>query len=356
LATYAVIIAGGSATRLWPATRKSNPKQFQSLIYDRPLLVETVERISPVVPPERVFVVTSAEHEQMTADLLPAVPRANIIGEPAARNTTAAIGLAAARIMRQDASAIVGFFHADHYVGDPERLQAAIQFGFDLARTRSTVTIGIRPTEPATGYGYIETRGQCGQQSGLTAYDVVRFIEKPDLARAEQFLQQGGFLWNAGLFLWRVTELRGLFDRNLGPEIWQALERVDDGLHNGVKDADSYGQVPSVAIDYAILEKAEDIVVVDTPCGWRDIGDWAALHDALPGDGDGNATSADSVLIDSRNTLIHAPNGKMVAAIGLEEMIVVVTDDAVFVCPKSRAQDVRQIVAELRARGREDLL
>ncbi|MGH2449603.1 MAG: mannose-1-phosphate guanylyltransferase [Chloroflexota bacterium] len=352
IASYAVIMAGGAGTRLWPAAREDNPKQLQSLIFEKPLIAETVERLSASYPIDRVLIVTAARYAQAIARALPDLPRNNIISEPFGRNTAAAIALAAFRLNRIDSQAVFGVFPADHVVLKPDVLLRAVAFAGRLAQRHRVVDIGVPPNQPSTGYGYIELGGEIEQSDRLTAYQVKRFIEKPDLAAAREYLAAGTFVWNSGMFVWRVDSYLAALKEFL-PETYRLLSdatsRTEDHL------ARAYEHIPNVSVDFAIMERISDVVAIPADFGWLDIGDWAALYDMMDHDAEGNAYDGPHVAIDTKDSLLLSPR-KLVASIGIENLVVVDTDDVLLVMRRDRAQDVKAILDMLRQQGKTEFL
>lgn len=355
---HVTILAGGSGTRLWPRSRHHLPKQFLSLTGPHSMLVHTVERVLPLVPLERIHILTGPEHADLVTRQLPDLPAENVMIEPSPKGTAPCLGLAALRLSRRTGRAedVMISLHADHVVALEDRFRDALRAAAAVARDGHIVTIGVIPAYPETGYGYIERAEALPPAAGQEVYRVARFTEKPPLERAQQYVESGRFYWNTGYFAWTLGAILDEFRRSL-PEVYGRLQRVVSG-----NDAASEGwdEIAPVSIDVGIMERAGDLAVVPCDLGWSDIGSWAALHDILPGDKDGNVVSggARHVGIDTSRCLIvanksggAASSDRIIATIGLEEMIVVDTGDALLILPKSRAQDVSALVRELRARG-----
>lgn len=346
----ALILAGGSGTRFWPLSRSRRPKQLLALDDGGSLLRQTVERVLPVVGPEGLWISTTRELVAAVAGELPEVPRDRILAEPASRNTAPAIGWCLATMPEDARDDVVAVLPADHRVADGSRFRAALAAAEAAARAGDRVlTLGVRPTRPETGYGYLELGGILDAGSGVRR--VVRFTEKPDQATAERFVASGDYLWNAGIFVFRGARLLADLDR-LAPEIGGGLRRMA-----GAPEAAErlYAELPSLSIDHAVMEKLEDLATVPLDCGWSDLGSWDALAAVLPADAAGNATRGDVVAVDSHGCLLWADQGQ-VAALGLRDLVVVRTGDTVLVAPRERSQDVRRIVDALRAQGRDELL
>jgi mannose-1-phosphate guanylyltransferase len=350
---YAVVMAGGAGTRLWPAARRHSPKQLQRLIFERPLIAETVDRLSHVYALEHILIVTAKRYADPIQEALPDLPRENIISEPVGRNTAAAISLAAFQIAQEDRNGIFAVFPADHVILRPETLYGALDFADELALHHRVVDIGVPPSHPETGYGYIELGSEIEKRDGLKAYEVRRFVEKPDLERAQEYVRAGNYMWNSGMFVWRAGEYLDALEENL-PETYQ---RLKPAFESGSWDelADAYARIPDISVDYAIMEKVADVVAVPADFGWRDIGDWAALFDLVDHDDSGNAFDGPHVYLDTRDSLLLSPR-KLVAAVGVEDLIVVDTDDVLLIMPRSRAQDVKKLLDQLKDWGQTEYL
>jgi len=342
-------MAGGSGTRFWPASRGTRPKQLLPLAGgELSLIAETVERIAPLVPSERVLVVTSQLLADATAKELSALPRENILAEPMGRNTAPCVGWAAAHVRRRDPDAVLMVLPADHHIGDPDTYRATLRTALAAADDGALVTVGIEPTRPETGYGYIELGAT--QSEGVHA--VSRFVEKPDLARAEEFVASGRFVWNSGMFFFRADSVLAEVARQL-PALAERLEEYDAAALKGQEDeviAATYGSLESVSFDHGIMERAQRVAVVPGSFGWSDLGSWTTAYELASKDADGNAVRADAVLVDASNCYVSATSGKLVALVGVHDLIVVETEDALLVMPRERAQDVRAVVDVLKAR------
>ncbi|HZU13852.1 MAG TPA: mannose-1-phosphate guanylyltransferase [Chloroflexota bacterium] len=350
---YAVIMAGGAGTRLWPAARRDNPKQLQRLIYEEPIVAVTVRRLQPTFPLDHCYIVTAARYADPIRSVLPELPPENVISEPFGRNTAAAIALAAFRIAAREPEEVFAVFPADHVVLHPDKLQHAVNFSLPLARAHTVVDIGVPPTHPETGYGYIELGKPIEDRDGLTAYSVRRFVEKPDLATAQGYLQTGHYMWNSGMFVWQAATFLNALREHL-PETFRALT---DAEAIGTEDAlqSAYAAIPDISVDYAIMERVSDVVAVPAEFGWRDVGDWNALYELMPHDEAGNAYEGTHVTLDASGSLLLAPN-KLIAAIGVEDLVVVDTPDVLLVMRRDRAQDVKKILDKLKERGDDAVL
>lgn len=356
---YIVILAGGSGTRFWPLSRKSSPKQLMSVFGGKSMLQRTVERVLPL-DPKRVLVITNALQAAETRAQLAYINDVpvDVIEEPVGRNTAPAIGLAAAIIARFDPDGIMAVLPADHYIVDEETFRATLVTARSVAVSGALVTLGITPTRPETGYGYIEA----AQLAESGAAPVRRFVEKPNLERALEFLSAGGFYWNSGMFVWEASAILNQIGRYM-PELSQALAQLsfesDTWDLSGLKPqvTDIYGGIKGESIDFGVMEKAEDVQVIPASFGWSDVGSWSALPEVIDSDDAGhvviNASGAVSV---GANECLAYGNGKMVAFVGVSDLIVVDTPDALLVCSKGAAQDVKKVVEELERQGKQELL
>lgn len=355
---HALVLAGGGGTRLWPLSRKDRPKQFLRAFTGTPLLADTVARLHPVVPAARTWVVAGAGHEPGVREALADLPASHFVREPAARNTAPAIALGVSAIVLEDPEAIVAVLPSDHAIGKPDRFRAVLAAAGHLAAEREMlVTLGIVPDRPATGYGYIERGELLGRVLACESYAVKRFVEKPDAARAIELLRSGSYLWNAGVFVWRAKDLlaevqKFLPDLANGMAEWRAApsaearERIAERV---------FARTESISVDYAIMERSDRVAVLPADVDWDDIGSFRSLARVNPDATGGAATAREVVTLDASGNLVHAP-GKTVALVGVHDLIVVDTPDALLVIPRARAEDVKQIVDELKSRNRDDLL
>jgi mannose-1-phosphate guanylyltransferase len=353
----ALILAGGSGTRFWPLSRKRNPKQLLALEGERSLLRDTMERLRPLIEPADVWVCTTEALAERVREDLPEVPPEQILLEPEGRNTAPAIGWSIRSMPEEARRGVVAVLPADHRVGDPaafretlERAGRVVEAGESQGNDRM-MTLGVVPRWAETGYGYLELEPEAGPKDGHRVRRVRRFVEKPTAENAERFVASGDYLWNAGIFVFRGSSLLGILER-LQPELARGLEEIAAAPE---RLRELYGRLPADSIDYAVMEKLDEISTLPLDCGWSDLGSWEALDEILPEDEDGNTGRGDRLAVDARGNLLFADKGT-IAVLGVEDLVVVRTGDAVLVCPKSRSQDVKKLVAELTARRREDLL
>ena len=359
---YAVILAGGGGTRLWPLSRVARPKPFLPLTGDETLLQATVTRLQPLIEPTDVHLVADGRYASLVQEQLGDVPDANLVTEPIGRNTAAAVTLAALAIERPGDDVMV-VLPADHRITDAAGFRAALAAAAEVAADGSLVTLGIKPGTPETGYGYVLARGEPRVVSGMRAFSVERFLEKPSEERARELIEGGHAQWNAGIFVWRRDALLDGLERH-APDI---LDAVRAGLASGDL-ATAYASVRATSIDYALLEPSSlegRVAVVPIDVGWSDLGSWAALLEALMADAAAQGGSAvvgqstddsTTIDIDSTDLLVHAAGGRLVATVGLQGLVVIDTPDALLVCAADRAQDVKKIVDRLAAEGRRDRL
>jgi mannose-1-phosphate guanylyltransferase len=354
---WAVIMAGGVGSRLWPRSRIASPKQFLDLLGTRTMLQETVDRIKPLIPLSRVLVVVSKEHAERVRTQVPDLPDENILVEPGPRGTAPCIGLAATALQLRDPAAIMAVFPADHLIADGDGFRQAISTAAQIAQDEYLVTLGITPDHPHTGYGYIQRGPSLGQIQGLAAYQVKRFTEKPDEGTAQSFVDSGEYYWNGGIFVWRAATILAEMSALL-PGLYGELCRIGEAWESAQRSeimAAAWGRVPRTTIDYGIMEKATQVAVVPVDVGWNDVGNWTTLSELVPRDEEGNVVHGDGVplLLDTADTYVYTSGGRVVVAIGLDGFVVVDTKDALLICPKDQAQAVRDVVKRLRTDGLE---
>jgi len=352
---HAVILAGGSGSRLWPLSRQHLPKQFLSLDGKASLLQTTIDRLSPLIKAEDVLIVTQESHAKGEAyhALLPY----QMLFEPVARNTAPAIALAAAWLTADNEDPIMVVLPADHIIKDEVRFREHLNIAIDAAASGKLITFGIQPTRPDTGFGYVKiksrTKNKASSSSQSGVYEVDRFTEKPDEATAERFLNEGSYYWNSGMFVWRASAILDEIRQHL-PGVYEVIKTIQAERHapGGFQKAveKHFAAMPSISIDYGVLERSDRVSLVPCDIGWNDVGSWQAVHEISAKDANGNALQGKVIAVDCRNSLIRADK-RLVAAIGVEDLCVIETADAVLISKNDQTQRVREVVDELHKRG-----
>ncbi len=358
---YAIIMAGGVGSRLWPRSREASPKQLLHIMGEGTMIQNTVARLQPLIPPERMMIVTNASQVEGFREQIPAIPEENILAEPFGRNTAPCIGLAATALLKRDPNAIMVVLPADHWIENVREFQSRIRLACEIAEEkRGLVTLGITPTRPETGYGYIQWSDR---KSGVEEYfaqgvRVVRtFAEKPDLPTAQRFLRSGDFLWNSGMFIWRADVILEQFRDHL-PDLHDQVCTIGDAY--GQEDYTTtleniYRQITPISIDYGVMEKASNVYVLQCDFGWSDVGSWDETFRLSRKDKEGNSLLGDVVAIDTNDSFIRS-DGRMIAVIGLENVIIIDTPDALLVCKGGESQQVQKVVDYLRRKKISALL
>ncbi|TVR46700.1 MAG: mannose-1-phosphate guanylyltransferase [Planctomycetota bacterium] len=358
-APYAVIMAGGSGTRFWPLSRAANPKQLLNILNDTTMIQATVARLQPYIPAERVLVITTEQLAAETRRQLPMLPPEHIVAEPVGRDTAACVCLAALLVERLDSEATMILLPADQVIGPADRFQRALQVGVETAHGGGLVTYGITPRFASTGYGYVKVAEELHRsEDGVSVRKVDRFVEKPDAATAQSYVDSGDYRWNSGIFTWRADVVLSALSQHT-PWLVKALAPVADSWGSdafAAALAEAYEPLKKISVDYALLEQADDIKVVTGDFDWDDVGSWDALYDHLPADEAGVIHQGETLAIDCRDSLLLSRSGQTIAAIGLEGLTVVATADAILVCPKGQSQEVKAIVDRLKASGPQNLL
>ncbi len=349
MAIYPVVMAGGSGTRFWPLSRRNRPKQLLALSGDEPLIVQAAKRVLPLTSFAKTYVVCGKAHAKSIAKLLPKLPKANLLVEPAARNTAPCIGLAAAVVAKKDPRGVLLVLPSDHHIADPEGFRAALATAAKAAESGRLMTIGVKPRHPETGFGYLQQGSAVKGERGV--YEVRRFVEKPNLETAQRYLASGDYLWNAGIFVLRADRILEEIKKHL-PEAVLPLEKIQAAI--GKKNfaqvlAREFPKMPSVSIDVGVMEKAANIAMVPADFGWSDVGSFPALPGVRELDAKGNVVDGQALLVDVQDSVILAGE-RPLAVVGLKDVVVVDAGDALLVCPKERAQDVRKVVDELARR------
>jgi mannose-1-phosphate guanylyltransferase len=352
---HTVIIAGGSGTRFWPASRKALPKQFLAIDGKESMLAQTARRLLPLCGWDRMNVVASSIHVRSIHKVLPELPQKNLLLEPQARNTAPAVALAAMEIIERDPQAVLVVLPADHVIKPAGKFRTLIKRACAVARQGGLVTLGIKPTRAETGYGYIRTQRKSGCESGVDVFTVQAFVEKPDKKKAAQYFRSSKYFWNSGMFVFKVQEILADFERHM-PELFHGLQKVYSASAPNRKKrlAKLFESIQGESIDYGIMEKAASIKMLPCDLSWSDVGSWAALPEVLRGDRAGNVCQGDVLTLDTKGCIIHSDK-RLVACVGLENMIVVETKDAILVCPVEKAQSVRAIVDALKKSKRPEV-
>ena len=355
---HAIIMAGGSGTRFWPASRRSRPKQFLTLATDTPLLRMTYERLEGLVPPKRTWVVTTAATAEATRSVLPELPADNVLAEPEGRNTAACAGFAAHAVLSRDPEATCVVLPADHVIGQEDRFRSAMAAGARLVeRDGGLLTFGIQPTRPETGYGYLELGPEHSRDGEWTIHGLRCFVEKPDADRARHYVESKRFLWNAGIFAWRAADLLDELRRQL-PELAEGLDRVAAAFDTSRADAvlaEIYPNLPTTSVDFGVMENAGGCWTIPVDFPWSDVGSWLALAEALPADSSDNRKRGRVHAEDAHGNVLVS-TGPTLSVVGVNDLVIVATPDAVLVVPKEEAQRVKEVVEALRNKGWDDVL
>ncbi len=342
----AVIIAGGRGERFWPKSRIKTPKQLSPIVSKRSMIYETVKRISPLVKPKDILVIARKGLGARIKKELPKIPLENIISEPFGRDTAAAVGLGAIFVEKREPDSVMIILPSDHVVREPEKFLETLKVAIKAAQdTDNLVTMGVKPTRPETGYGYIEIGSRFTVHGLRSVYEVKGFIEKPDRKEALRFMKSGRYLWNSGMFVWRTSIILEAMREDM-PKLYEGLLEIQKAL--GTKRERSviekiYRKLDKISIDYGIMEKAKNALVVRADYLWDDVGNWQALERILPKDREGNVTRGEICSIDTKDSIILSDKG-MVGTIGIKDLMVISTEDATLICPKDRAQEVKELV------------
>jgi len=357
---YAIVLAGGQGTRLWPRSRQARPKQFADIAgNDRTMLQETVDRLQPLTPLAQVMVICGERYAPLVRDQLPRLQPGNVLVEPSGRNTAPAIGLALIHLARRDPGAIMAVLPADHLMADPAGFRGALQTAAELASRDYLVTLGITPDKPHTGYGYIQRADPLPTADGAMAYTVARFLEKPDPKTARRLVQDGTYFWNGGIFVCKLSAMRAEIERQM-PRLDTVLNELAAVLGTPAEAEvleRLWPQAPRVSIDYGVMEHAERVAVVPLDVGWNDVGDWSALRQVLPADSEGNiVVVGDHLGVNTSDTLLYGGTDRLIVTIGVKDLIVVDTGDVLMICHRDEAQNVKAVVEQLHCQGRDGFL
>ena len=347
---YVLILAGGSGERFWPLSRRTRPKQLLSLFSRETLLEATLRRLEGLVPPEQILILTNADQESGVRALCPQLPAENIVAEPAKRDTAAAIALGVGWVSRRAPGATMAVLPADHLIQDTAGFQTTLRVAAAAAeQTGELVTIGIKPTWACPGFGYIEVGTPVALHdapAGPSVHDVARFREKPNPELAEQFLRQGNFRWNAGMFIWSIPAIVSAFQRH-APELGDFIGRIHGGGDLAALLRDHFAALPKISIDYAIMEKAARVLMVESGFDWDDVGSWTAIAKYLAADDAGNHANCTVKTLDATGNIVFSDQPRTVALLGVSDLIVVQTGDALLVCNRHEAERIKQLVAQV---------
>lgn len=339
---YIVIMAGGRGERFWPKSRLKKPKHLLPIVGKEPMLLQTLNRLGHIVPKENILIITNQEQLNALAKLCPQFPPQQIIAEPLGKDTAAAIGLAKVLIKKRDPNAVFAVLPADHVINDVESFQKCLNAAFEIAlKNNVLITLGIPPKNPSTAYGYIKK----GDSDG-TLFKVDKFVEKPNLETAKQYLKSGDYFWNAGMFVWSIPAFEAALNLHC-PELFKGLSLLEnsENLENALTTL--YKSLPKISIDYALLEKAKNIVVMPASFDWDDVGEWPAIARHTHLDANNNAISGDAIISQGTGNIIVNENGHLTALMGVDNLIIIQTDDATLICHKDKAQDIKNLLAQI---------
>ncbi len=359
---YGIVLAGGVGSRLWPRSRNNTPKQLLGLLSAHSMLQETIDRLIPIIPIENIVIVTGENHAAQAREQLPALPTANVLVEPAARGTAPAIGLALNHIAHlaqanHEPDPIIGSFHADHVITNVDEFRSVVQDAAQVAQQGFIVTLGITPNQPHIGYGYIERGTALAAPNHREVYRVARFVEKPPRATAEEYLATGRYSWNSGMFIWKLSTILGEFETHQ-PRLFQQLQEIDAAA--GTPQADIvlnrvWNEMRTETIDVGIAEKSQRMAVIPADFGWSDVGDWSVVAELLAAqktDHNNNSIIGQHFGLDTSNSLVYnSVDGKLIATIGLDNLVIVDTGDVLLVCDRNKHQDVKKVVEQLKQLG-----
>jgi len=352
---FAVIMAGGVGSRFWPRSREKKPKQLIRIFGENTMIQDTVSRLEGLVPPERILIITNKVQKLRIKDQLPQIPPENIIDEPFGKNTAACIGLASVIISKKCEDAVTLVLPSDHLIKDVEEFRNNLKSAAEFANnSKGLVTIGIKPTKPETGYGYIQFNDE---QVAKNIHKVLTFAEKPNLETAKSFIEAGDFLWNSGMFIWRVDSILKEFKKFL-PDLFFGLEEIKSSIDTPDFErvlTNVYGQLKSISIDYGVMENSPNVFITKSTFDWNDVGSWEAVYELTEKDSDNNASVGDVYTVQSSGSYIYSPQ-KFAAVIGMENTIVINTNDALLICSREKTQDVKLVVDYLKMNQKTDLI
>ena len=360
---FGVVMAGGGGTRFWPLSRKERPKQLLNLSGKDLMVNETLDRLANSIERENLFIVTNVTQAKlMKEETIGKMNPEHILSEPAARNTAACIGYAAMEIVKKHNDGVMVIVPSDHFIKNEKEFTSIINAAIETAeKTDALVTIGINPSFPATGYGYIKAKTgsvtEIGDANHKTYSHVEEFVEKPDLETAKKYLAEGGYSWNSGMFIWKASTILSYMEKLL-PDVYACLVKIGDAMNTEDEEKvieEVYPVIPKISIDYGIMERADNVLVISGEFGWNDIGSLDMLNIMKDADENGNVAYGEQLLLDTKDCIVYG-NDKMIATIGLSDMIIVQTADALLICPKDRAQDVKNVVEILKEQGKDQYL
>ena len=351
-------MAGGVGARFWPRSRKKNPKQLLNINSSSSMIQNTIKRLEGLATPDDIIIITTKEQKDNLIKQVPFIPTKNIIAEPFGRNTAPCVGLAAIYLEAQHPDAVISIICADHTIADETEFRRVLKLGAETTyKSKSIITIGIIPRRPDTGFGYIQFDNDTNNSYEQGIFKVKKFTEKPNLETAEQFLKSGDFLWNSGMFIFRVDVLLEQYKKHL-PDLYNALKNLSGKFSNPNFETeleDTYKKIDGISIDYGIMEKATDVLVIKGDFGWSDFGSWDEVYLSSTKDENGNATVGEHINVCSNNSYVYSPN-KLVATIGVEDLIIINTDDALLICKRGESQKVKNVVDILKSKQRDELL
>ena len=353
--TYGIIMAGGGGTRFWPLSRQEEPKQLLNLSGKDQMINETIDRIATIADKKDIFVVTNVTQvPKMKEATVGRLQENHILAEPSARNTSACIGYAAMEIVKKYGDGIMCISPADHFIKNVDEFERVLKAAVEVAEKEDKlITVGIQPTYPATGYGYIKF----DKSEDSVAKTVLEFKEKPNLETAESYLASGAYAWNSGMFIWKASTILKKFEELL-PDVYACIVKIGEAMNTADEEnviAEVYPTIPSISVDYGIMEKSSDVLVISGDFGWNDVGSWENMDVIYDEDENGNIIVGNQINIDTKNTISYSKK-RLITTVGVENLIIVETDDAIMVCDKSRAQDVKLIVDELKAKDMKEYL
>jgi len=354
---HAVIMAGGAGVRLWPLSRQNRPKQVLRLFSGASLLRRSYERVAAMLEPRQIHVITNHSHLPIVSKELPELPAANLIGEPVGRDTANAVGLAAALLAKRDSDAVIGIFTADHVITPMDRFCAAVEQAFQTAEQRpdALVTMGIRPTRPDTNYGYVWR----GERIAEGLFQVRKFTEKPSAAEAMKYLSSGEYYWNSGMFMWKATTILDQIEKHL-PESHKAICEIADVWETEQRQQkleSLYPKLMKISIDFAVMERADHVVVVEMSCHWVDVGSWPAIESIIHADSDKNVSACGRVIhLGSRGNIVVSEEKHLIATVGVEDLVIVHSPDATLICKKGDATGIKELVDNVRSEYGEEYL